>query len=260
MPLLALVAVVVLLGALLGYIYMGDSNQISTLNSQVSSQSVQISSMEAQHNVDISNITAEKAEISSDTAQIASDINTISSLKTSIANDVQTISSLNGTVKSDTSEISSLQSQIANSNTQVQSLTSQVSSLESQVSSLQSQVSGLQSTINNLRDTNNEISGAMGQTSSQILHQNEAFAVPTGQQESFIIHVYTGGYLLATVVTSTSSDTVVMTNMTSSAKYDVGSSGTVAFYVPANTYLQLNFLDANTRSFSATVDVWFFYS
>ena len=115
-PLIALVAVIIVLGAGFGFYYLQSSSTISGLDQKISSQQGQI--------------TADNAKIS--------DLNqTIISLQSQVATDESRINSITAKDLQANQTIASLDSQVSSLNAQITTYQSQVTSLQNQVCSLQ---------------------------------------------------------------------------------------------------------------------------
>jgi chaperonin cofactor prefoldin len=151
-PLLAMLVIIILLGAFLGYYYLQSSSEISSLNQTAASQSSQLG-------VQAQQIASDNAKISSDTSEITNLTSTVSSLQARI-------STLNGQVSSDQSQITQLESQVSSYQSQISTLQSQVSSLQSQVSSLEAVTGLTESTLEtNAQSFNTGTSGGVQITS-----------------------------------------------------------------------------------------------
>ena len=243
--------VLIVLGAVFGYYYLQSSSTISSLNQTVNSRAIEVS----QKNTLISNLNAtivsNNAKIANDTAKIANLTSTITSLQSQVQADEARINSLLAKNAQENQTIASLNSQIA-------SLNSQIASYQSQVSSLQAQVSQLQAQVGLYQTATNYLNAALSASLTRLYYSNYQFSVPSGTQEFFSFGAGTvGGYLLVGVVTSTSQNTIVSV---STSTVNVGNSGVALFYIPAQTSFDLDIYDQNSNSFSATMNVWFFYS
>lgn len=119
-PLVALAAVVIIIGGAFAYYYVQSSGTISSLNQTVTSQA---------------------SAIASQSAKIANLTSTISSLQSKV-------SQLQSQVAADEAKITLLTAKNAQANQTIASLNSQISSLNSQISSLQSQINTLQNVVN----------------------------------------------------------------------------------------------------------------
>ncbi len=125
-PLIASIAVIVVLGAALGYFYVSSTGTINSLNSSVSSQSGVIAALQ-------STVTAQSSTISKLQANVTAYGQLVATLRQVVATDTANIASLNSTVASDTAQIASLDQQIATANAMISNLTSAVNLQDSSV-------------------------------------------------------------------------------------------------------------------------------
>jgi peptidoglycan hydrolase CwlO-like protein len=147
----ALVAIVIVLGAAFGFYYIQSSGTISTLNQTTSSQASEISSQSSEISTQASQITSQVAQLGADNAKITNLTSNVSNLQSKVASlqaqvtsDEARITSLIAKNSQANQTIASLSSQVSSLNTQISSLNGQITSDESQVSTLQSQVASLQ--------------------------------------------------------------------------------------------------------------------
>lgn len=138
-PIFSLVAVVAILGAALGYLYVSSSSTISNLQSSTSSLGSQVSTLDGQI-----------ASLNSVTSVQSS---SITSLDQAVSSESSSIVSLNGQVASLNGKIVSLNGQILSLNGQVSSLQSQVQTQNSEIATLQAQVNSPTLTIWNVPET-----------------------------------------------------------------------------------------------------------
>jgi|SRR2546428_1532486 len=247
-----LISVVVVLGGALGYYYLQSSNTISTLNQTISSQVQTISSQSNQLTQRNSLISSLNATIRTDTSKIAEDTSRIANLTSTVTTLQTRMISLVAKAAQQNTTIASLNNQIVSLNAQIGTAQSQISSLQAQVSQLQAQVTAYANGITLL-------DGALQQSASKNDYPNFQFSVSQGFQETFPFSKGTiASYFLVGVVTSTSQNTIVSSNLTSSMT-NVGSSGVALLYVPAQTPFKIFIYDQNTNSFSATINMWVFY-
>jgi uncharacterized coiled-coil protein SlyX len=184
--LFAAIAVIVILGGTLGFVYLSSVNQgntistlqglsaaannmiarenstISNLRSQMSTDNFTISRLQAQISTDNSTKSQLEAQIRTDKAAMASLNSTIayleylshnssvviSSLNATIAKDKATIASLNSTIASDNATIASLNSTIASDNATIASLKATIASDKEEISNLKNQISTLTTHLN----------------------------------------------------------------------------------------------------------------
>jgi hypothetical protein len=124
MPLLASVAVIILIGAAFGYFYVSASSNISSLNGQVTSLNNEVSSLNL-------NITAQE------NARLALQAS-LKQASTTIVSLTSEVGSLSGVISSQSSQVNSLLGQVSSQNSQINSLSGQISSASSQIASLSS--------------------------------------------------------------------------------------------------------------------------
>lgn len=265
--------IVVVLVAAFGYYYVQSSGTISSQESQISAQLAQLSAKESQLSAKTAQLASDNATITNDNARIAnltsivsSFVSKVSSLQSEVTTDQAKVSSLtsrdaqaNKTIDSLNTQIGSLQSQISTLNGQVASDQSQISSLQSQVSSLQDQVSSLQAQLTQLRGFVSSVNNALTSSGAQLYLSDYSFSEPTGYYHYWnLVSGNSGGYLVVSVVSSTSPDTIINSSI-NHPTVDVGSAGVAVFGMPASTGFTLSIYDKNYESFSATVNIWYFF-
>jgi len=248
-----LITVVVVLGGAFGYYYVQSSNTISSLNQTISSQVQTISTQSLQLSQRNALISSLNATILTDTSKIANDT-------ARIVNLTSTVTTLQTRMTSLVAKAAQQNTTIASLNNQIASLNAQIGTAQSQISSLQAQVSQLQAELTAYARGITILDGALSQSTSKIDYANFQFSVPQGFQETFPFGKGTvPGYFLIGVVTSTSQNTIVSSNLTSSVT-NVGSSGVAMLYGPAQTPFKIVIYDQNSNSFSATINMWVFYT
>lgn len=229
-----LVLVIIVFAGLFAYTFVASSSTISGLNQTISSRNGLVAAQASTISYDTSQLSSLQSQISTLQSQVTSDQAQVASLTSRLA-------IANSTVNSDSSEIATLNSQIS-------TLNSQVSADQAQISTLQAQEATFVGSIQS----------ALGEPNSYVFESNYGYSVPSTYMESFSYTSGGAGVWVVSVSGSTSSNTVVGTNLTSNT-FNIKSSGVVAFEVPASTTFTVNIYDSNYAAYSATVSIWEFY-
>lgn len=229
-PIIGLVAIVVVLGALFAYNYVSTSSQISGLNQTIlgqsftiSSQSAVVSSQGSMISAQDSSISAQSSTISTQSQTLAQDTSQISSLSTASASLEQNVSSLSSQkatletqITSDqaqitadeanitalTSQRNSLQAQLTQADANVTALTAQVASVNSQLASLNSQVTQLQTQVT-------QLTAITSLTESKVEQATSIFTMPAATSTEYGAVTVTSftaqysGYILMQVAAAT---------------------------------------------------------
>ena len=231
-----LVVLIVLFAGLFAYTFVTSSSTISGLNRTVSTQSSQI--------------TQQASTIAYDANQISGLQSQVSTLQTQVSSDQAEVATLNSRLATANSTISTDAGQIASLDSQISTLNSQISSDQSQIASLQAEESAFVVGIEN----------ALSEPKSIVFESNYGYSIASDQYATFS---YTSGgtaeVWLVSVSGSTSADTLVGTNLTSTNTFNIGSSGVVVFDIPAYTAFTISIYDSNYAAYSATVSIWAFY-
>jgi polyhydroxyalkanoate synthesis regulator phasin len=146
---LVFLVILVVVGALFGYIYVTKDNTISSLIKEKAS-------LEAYSGTANDTMATDSAKIAADNSQISKLQGNATALQSEVSQDSSTIQSLENQVSQDQSSSTSLENQVSQDQ-------STITSLQNQISSLQSQLSSDQSTITSL---NNQVSTLQSQVSS----------------------------------------------------------------------------------------------
>jgi len=155
------VVILVLLGALLAYVYMTDTNAISAANRRESILSAELAGanstiaslrgkLAASNNTIAAadgQITTLQGQIAKDNGKISADNATISGLQSQIRSDTNQISSLQSGLSMDSAKITGYLSQISDDQSELQSYRQSVTDLQGEVDSDQTQVISLQSQV-----------------------------------------------------------------------------------------------------------------
>lgn len=145
------------------------------------------------------------------------------------------------------------QAEIASLNSQIASYQSQVSSLETQVNQLQSEIASEEALVTIADD-------ALANSFAENIYSNYQFTAPAGDYEYFpVTSGSTGGYFFVGLVSSTSSNTLVSSTLPTGS-INLGSGGVYGFYASPSSTFQIRFQDQNLSSFTATINVWYFYN
>jgi len=127
---LVFLVILVVVGALFGYIYVTKDNTISSLIKEKAS-------LEAYSGTANDTMATDSAKIAADNSQISKLQGNATALQSEVSQDSSTIQSLENQVSQDQSSSTSLENQVSQDQSTITSLNNQVSTLQSQVSSLQ---------------------------------------------------------------------------------------------------------------------------
>jgi len=195
-PIIALVAVVIVLGATFGFYYIQSSGTISSLNQTTSSQASEISSQSSE-------ISSQASDISSQATQLATDNAKIGNLTSNVSNLQSQISTLQAQVASDETRITSLVAKNSQANQTIASLNSQVSSDGTQIVSLNGQISSDELQISNLQSQVTSLQGITGLADYKSLAPAQVFTTgTTGNALLVKSTINDAGYISITVTSA----------------------------------------------------------
>jgi len=226
---IALIIVVVLLAAVLGYSMYYYTAEINSKNNTLSSMNNELNS--------------KNSTIQSLNSQIISLNNQIANLKAQLSTSNGTIQSLSSQINTLNSEISSLNNQIANlkaqlstSNGTIQSLSSQINTLNSEISSLNNQIANLKAQLNTSNGTIANLQEILSLNETTVEISDQTISQPAGYYTYWTFSIPYAGYIVVEVLSSTSTNTYAIVSWSSygvdySDSVTVGSSGTVNFPV-----------------------------
>jgi prefoldin subunit 5 len=198
---IALIIVVVLLAAVLGYSMYYYTAEINSKNNTLSSMNNELNSK------------------NSTIQSLNSQINTLNS----------EISSLNN-------QIANLKAQLNTSNSTIQSLNSQINTLNSEISSLNNQIANLKAQLNTSNSTIANLQEILSLNGTTVEISDQTISQPAGYYTYWTLSIPYAGYIVVEVLSSTSTNTYAIVSWSSygvsySHSVTVGSSGTVNFPV-----------------------------
>jgi uncharacterized coiled-coil protein SlyX len=195
-PIIALVAIVIVLGAAFGFYYIQSSGTISSLNQTTSSQASEISSQSSE-------IASQTSQIASQATQLAADNAKITNLTSSVYNLQSEVTSLQAQVASDEARITSLVAKNNQANQTIASLNSQVTSLNTQISSLNGQITSDASQISSLQSQVASLQGITGLSEYKTLVTVQLFTTgTTGSVRLTSSVINYAGYIAITVTSA----------------------------------------------------------
>jgi len=254
---IALIIVVVLLAAVLGYSMYYYTAEINSKNNTLSSTNNELNS--------------KNSTIQSLNSEISSLNNRIINLEGQLNNANSTIQSLNSQINTLNSEISSLnnriinlEGQLNNANSTIQSLNSQINTLNSEISSLNNRIINLEGQLNNANNTIAYLQEIISLNAITVEVSDQTISQSADSYYYWTFSLSYAGYVVVKVLSSTTPNTDVKVSWSSygvsySNIITVGSSGTANFPVLPSSKVVVGVGNSNFLIGGATETVTILY-
>lgn len=254
----ALLIVVVLLGAALGYVYYSDTNTINSKDKAISSLNTEMSSKNSTMgslNSTITSLNSQITTLNSEKANLQAQLSSSNTTKASLQSQ---ISSLDNQLGADNETIATIQLQVAGLENMLNVANASIASLQTQIGSLDTQISNLESQVSSLEQIT-----SLGANTYEV--NDYTISQAAGYYTYWTLNFQYAGYVEVDIQSSTTTNTYAIVKWSADGiSYDksitVGQSGLANFPVLPSSSVTVGVGNSNLISGATeTVTVIYFY-